>query len=41
MQATQRDSWPQAFEGLVEEADLLAGGHEYNDLALQHTARGV
>ena len=34
VQATQWDSWPKAFKGLMEEADLLAGRHEYNDLAL-------
>ena len=38
VEAAQGDTRPEAFESFMEEAHLLAGGHEDNDLALQHTS---
>ena len=37
VEAAQGNTRPKAFECFMKEADLLAGGHEDNHLALQHT----
>lgn len=39
VQAAQWDTRPEALECFMEEADLLASGHEDNHLALQHANR--